>query len=89
MRAQSETEDSLIKIKNSLQGNRSRMVGAKNQITDLEHREAKNNQSEQQEENRIQRKEESVSSLQHNFEPQGCQKEKRKRMKLEISLNKY
>ena len=69
MRAQSETEDSLIKIKNSLQGNRSRMVGAKNQITDLEHREAKNNQSEQQEENRIQRKEESVSSLQHNFEP--------------------
>ena len=37
-------KDTLIEIKNSLQGNRSRMVGAKNQITDLEHREAKNNQ---------------------------------------------
>ena len=38
-----------------------------NQINNLEHREAKNNQSEQQEENRIQRKEESVSSLWNNF----------------------
>ena len=50
---QSETKDSLSEIKNNLQGNNSRMDEAKNQINDLEHKEAKNNQSEQQEEKRI------------------------------------
>ena len=39
----------LIEIKNNLQGN-SRVDEAENQINDLEHKEAKNNQSEQQEE---------------------------------------
>ena len=51
----SETNDTLIKIKNNLQGNNSRVDEAKNQINDLEHKEAKNNQSEQQEEKRIQK----------------------------------
>ena len=43
---QSEMKDTLIKIKNNLQWNNSRVDEAKNQINDLEHKEAKNNQSE-------------------------------------------
>ena len=43
-------KDTLIEIKNNLQGNNSRMDEAKNQINDLEHKEAKNNHTEQQEE---------------------------------------
>ena len=46
---QSEMKDSLTEIKNNLQGNNSRVDEAENQINDLEHKEAKNNQSEQQE----------------------------------------
>ena len=46
---QSEMKHSLIEIKNNLQGN-SRVDEAENQINDLEHKEAKNNQSEQEEE---------------------------------------
>ena len=46
---QSETKDTLIEIKNSLQGISSRVDEAKNKIIDLEHKEAKNNQSEQEE----------------------------------------
>ena len=43
-------KDSLIAVKDSLQGNNSRVDEAKNQINDLEHKEAKkNNQSEQEE----------------------------------------
>ena len=38
---QSETKDTLIEIKNNLQGNNRRVEGAKNQINDLEHKEAK------------------------------------------------
>ena len=48
---QSETKDILIAIKDNLQGNNSRVDGAKNQINDLEHKEAKNHQSEQEEKN--------------------------------------
>ena len=51
---QSETKDTVIEIKNNLQGNNSKMDETKNQINDSEHKEAKNNQSEQQEEKRIQ-----------------------------------
>ena len=40
---QSEMKDTLIKIKNNLQENNSRVDKAKNQINDLEHKEAKNN----------------------------------------------
>ena len=44
---QSETKDR-IDIKNNLQGNNSRVDEAENQINDLEHKEAKNNLSEQE-----------------------------------------
>ena len=40
-KTQSETKDTLIEIKNNLQGNNSRMDKAENQINDLEHREPK------------------------------------------------
>ena len=46
---QSEMKDTLIEIKNNLQGNNTRVDEAENQINDLEHKEAKNNQSEQEE----------------------------------------
>ena len=46
---QSEMKDTLIEIKNNLQGNNSGMDEAKNQINDLEQKEAKNNHVEQQE----------------------------------------
>ena len=52
---QSEMKDTLIEIKNDLQGNSSRVDEAENQINDMEDKEAKNNQSEQQEK-RIQKK---------------------------------
>ena len=48
-KTQSETKYTLIEIKNNLQGNNSRMGEAENQINDLEHKEAKNNQAEQEE----------------------------------------
>ena len=38
--------DTVIEIKNNLQGNNSRVDEDENQINDLEHKEAKNNQSE-------------------------------------------
>ena len=46
----SETKDTLIEIKNNLQGDNSRVDEAENQINDLEHKEAKNSQSEQEKE---------------------------------------
>ena len=90
---QSEMKYRLIEIKNNLQGNKSRVDEAENQINDLECKEAKNNQSEEQEEKRIQKIEDSVSSLWDNFkhpniQTMGCQKEKRKNKKLEIYLKK-
>ena len=42
-------KDTLIEIKNNLQGKNSRADEAENQTNDLEHKEAKNNQSEQEE----------------------------------------
>ena len=53
---QSETKDRLMEIKHNLQGNNSRVDEAEKQFNDLDHKEAKNNQSEQQEEKRIQNK---------------------------------
>ena len=44
---QSETKYTLVEIKNNLQGNKSRVNEAENQINDLEHKEANHNQSEQ------------------------------------------
>ena len=52
-KTQSEMKDSLIEIRNYLQGNNNRVDKAESQINDLEHKDAKNNQSEQQEEKRI------------------------------------
>ena len=43
------------------------MDEVENQINDLEHKEAKNNQSEQQEEKRIQKNKDSINSLWDNF----------------------
>ena len=43
-KTQSEMKDTLIEIRNDLQGNNSRVDEAKNQINNLEDKEAKNNQ---------------------------------------------
>ena len=43
-----EIKDTLIEIKYNLQGLNSRVDESENQVNDLEHKEAKNNQSEQQ-----------------------------------------
>ena len=64
---QSETADTLIEIKNNLQGNNSRVEEVKDQLNDLEHKEAKNNQSEQQEEKRLQKTKDSIRTLWDNF----------------------
>ena len=48
-------KDTLMKIKSNLQRNNSRVHEAKNHISGLEYKEAKN-QSEQQEEKRIKKK---------------------------------
>ena len=53
---ESEMKDTLIEIKNNLQGNNSTVDEVQNQINDLEHKEEKNNQSEQEEEKRVQKK---------------------------------
>ena len=54
-KTQSEMKDILIEIQNNLQGNNSGVDETENQINDLEHKEAKNNQSEQ-DKKRIQKK---------------------------------
>ena len=46
IKIQSEMKAPLIEIKNNLQGNNSRVDETENQINDLEHKEAKSNQSE-------------------------------------------
>ena len=48
-RIQPEMKDTLTKIQNNLQGNNSRVDEAENLSNDLGHKEAKNNQLEQQE----------------------------------------
>ena len=53
-KTQSEMKNTLIEIRNNLEGNNSRVDEAKNQINVLEHKEAKNNHAEQ-EEKRIQK----------------------------------
>ena len=51
---QSKMKDMLIETKNNVQGINNTVDEAENQISDLEHQEAKNNQSEQQQGERIQ-----------------------------------
>ena len=89
---QSEMRDTLIEIKNNLQGNNSRMDEAEKQINNLEHKEAKNSH-EEQEEKGIQKNEDGVSSLWDNCKHSnihivGVPEEKRKSKKLEIYLKK-
>ena len=60
-------KDTVIEIENNLQGNNSREVEAQNQINDLKHKEAKINQSKQQEEKEEEKNEDSISSLWDNF----------------------
>ena len=90
---QSETKDSLVEIENNLQGN-SRVDEAENQVNVFQHKEAKNNQSEQ-EEKKNPKNEDSVSSLWDNIKRSNIcitgvpeREEKRKRKKLEIYLKK-
>ena len=83
----------LSETKKNLQGINSRMDEAKNQINDLEHKETKNNQSEQQEEKRIQKNKDRLRSFKDVFKLTiiqiiGCQKEKRKSKKLNTYLKK-
>ena len=62
---QSEMKGTLIEIKNDLQGINRRVDEAKNQISDLEYKQAKK-KSEQQEEKTIKKNEDSVRSLWNN-----------------------
>ena len=64
---QSEMKDSLIEIKNNSQENKSAVDEAKNQINDLEHKEAKKQPIRKQEEKRIQKIESGISRLWDNF----------------------
>ena len=59
---QSEKKNTLIKIKKNVQGNNSRVDEAENQIIDLEHKQARNNQAEQ-EEKRIKKYEEAQNRM--------------------------
>ena len=92
---QSETKDTLIEIKNNLQWHNSIAEEAKNQIADLEHKGAKNHQSEQEEEKKIQKNEDNASSLWVNFKrsnisiigvPEGEEKEQEIGNLLEIIM---
>ena len=53
---QSEMKDTLTEMKNNLWGINSRVDEAANHISNLDYKEVKNTQSEQREENRIQKK---------------------------------
>ena len=81
---QSERKDTQIEIKNNLKGNNSRVDEAKNQINDLEHKEAKMTNKNNKKKKRIQKNEDSISSLWDKFkrcnihikgEPEGEEKE--------------
>ena len=59
-------KNSLIEIKNNLQGNKSRVDEAENQMNDLDHKETKKQATEQGEEKRTQKNEGRISSLWDN-----------------------
>ena len=85
---QLETKYTLIEIKNNLQENNSRVGEAENQNNYLEYKEARNNQSEKQEEKRIQKIKDSARSLRDNFKwsnishHRGARKRREKMIKL-------
>ena len=62
---QSEMKDTITEMKNNLQGINSTVDEAKNQISNLEYKEAKNTQSEEKKESSPHSNEDSVRS--HNF----------------------
>ena len=64
---QSEMKDTLIEIKNNLQGNNSRMDGTNNQINDLEHKEPKKQPIMTTRRKKNPKHEDSISSLWNNF----------------------
>ena len=64
---QSETKDTLIEIKNNLQGNNNRVDEAKNQINDLECKEAKTNNQNNEKKKESKKNEDRISSLWDNF----------------------
>ena len=64
---QLEIKHTLTEIKNNIQRPNSRLEECKNQVKDLEYKEAKNTQLEKQKEKRIQKYEDSVRSLWDNF----------------------
>ena len=64
---QSEMKDTLIEIKNNLQGNNRRVDEAKNQINNLEDKEEITTNQKNKKEKSIQKNESSVSSLWDNF----------------------
>ncbi|KAK1334647.1 hypothetical protein QTO34_005655 [Cnephaeus nilssonii] len=64
---QLEIKHTLTEIKNIIQRPNSRLEECKNQVKDLEYKEAKDNPLEKQEEKRIQKVEDSVRSLWDNF----------------------
>ena len=64
---QPEMKSTLIEIKKNLQGTNSGVDEAEKHISDLEHKEGKSIQSEQQEENRIQKNEDRLTNLWYNF----------------------
>ena len=60
-------KDTLIKIKNNLQGNNSRADEAENQINDLEHKEEKKFNQNSKKKKRIQEHKDRLRSLWDNF----------------------
>ena len=62
-KTQKEINVTLSEIKKNLQGTNSEGDEAKNQTNDLEHKEGKSIQSEQQEEKRIQKNEDRLRNL--------------------------
>ena len=60
-------KDTLVKIMKNLEGNFSRVDEAKNQINDLEHKEAKNNHPNNKKKKESKKSKDSVSSLWDNF----------------------
>ena len=97
-KTQSETKDTLIEIKNNLQGNNSRVDEAENQINDLEHKEGKNNHLEQKVKKESPQNEDSVNNLWDNFKrsniciiglPEGEEKEQEIRNLFEKIMKDY
>ena len=60
-------KDTLIEIKNNLQGNNSRVDAAKNPISDNEQKKAKTTNQNNMKKKRIQENEDSINSLWDNF----------------------